>query len=367
MRLPSRQTLLKKSKGGVQSSLDVLRALQAHSTFTHAAACAFFLFLSLPPGMLALVSLIGMIPIEAWTEATTTETLELFYSGLTYIVPTEMVRFVGIGFEVHLHAALIELQSLSSVRVSDQLTEFLSANLPEDLAAALNRISGNILGNPRSGFLTISFLTILWSASGATRATMRALSTVYEVKHRSIIGRNFLSLVLTVGFIVTWTVTLALLPVSNTFANVVVDYFGWDQGVKIAWSVFNWSIGAGVLLGSVFFMNRFGPDVQLRLRALLPGSLLSVLLWVILSAALGKWMEQSWLEYNATYGTLAAIIAVLLWCYLMSIGLLLGAEFNTAVLRVRTYGIEGSGMELEEATRAAVESEIVTEVGVPKE
>lgn len=338
--------------------LRYLQAVQEHNLFTHAAAVAFFLFLSLPPALLALVSLIGLIPIEDWTEATTFELIEWGYWCLGLIMPADQLECLGLGYEIRFQPTLMELDNLSSVHVNARLGELLEERVHEDVADSLSGIIENILGNPRRGLLTVSFLTILWSASGVTRAAMRAMSAIYEVKHRSLLGRNALSLLLTVGFLATWTLALALLPVSNTLGRVVVNYFGFDQGVHLLWSSANWAIGALILLVSVLSLNRFGPDVELRVRALLPGSLLSVALWVLLTQALGRWLENSWGNYNATYGALASIIVLLLWCYLMAIGLLLGAELNTAILRFRQRGLAGDEGDLHEATREAVEAEL---------
>lgn|GEM_PF-2052843 len=350
--------LLRLLRASLRVVQDFLRAIQEHALFTHAAAVAFFLFLSLPPCLLALVSLVGLVPIDEWTERTTYELFAGLYSVLGQVLPEGVVDCLGLGVELRFQPALHELEGLSSVRVQTEISSRLHEVLPPGVAKDLDGIVANVLGNPRKDLLTVSFLTILWSASGVTRAAMRALSTIYEVRYRSLIGRNALSLVLTVGFLATWTVVLALLPLSGTLAVIAGRYFGLDSSVEETWRAVNWFIGGGMLLFSVLLLNRLGPDVELRLRALLPGSLASVGLWVLLTRVLADWLGTSWQSYNSTYGTLAAIIVLLLWCYLMSIGFLLGAELNTAILRLRRRGLEAAGEDLRAATRDAVEAEV---------
>ncbi len=353
------QFLKLKIRGIYRALLDILFSVQDHNLFTHAAACAFFLFLSLPPALLALVTLVGMIPIEAWTESTTIEVIEWITWAAGFLLPQEIVSCLGLGFEIRFYPDLLQLQDMSAVRVQSQVSEFLGGRVPQDLADSLEAIAKNILDNPRRGLLTVSFLVIVWSASGVTRAAMRAMSAIYEVRYRSMVGRNALSLALTIGFLISWTVIFALLPVSRTLSHLVVDYFGLDQGVGIVWSGINWGIGALMLLLSVLGLNRLGPDVQLRVWALLPGSIFTVLSWVLMTGAMGTWMTESWEHYDATYGVLAVIIVLLLWCYLMALGLLLGAELNTTILRLRARGLEAAGKDHRQATRAAVETEIV--------
>ncbi len=343
--------------------LDYWRAAEQHSLFTHAAASAFFLFLSLPPALLSLVALIGMIPIEQWTEGTTESLLEGLRSFVEWYAPAETAQAVSTALELRMAPLLAGLQDLTTVALVQRIQELFDRTMPPDLARAVGAITANILGNPKPSLVTASFLVILWSSSGATRAAMRALGTIYEVRRRSWFVRNALALGLTVGLLLMWTLIIAILPVSNALAAGLVNYLGLDAGVMIGWSAFNWCIGGLLLFATVLSLNRLGPDVSLRLRAVLPGSLLTLVLWITLSWGLGAWMERSWHKYNATYGTLAGVIVLLLWSYMISLGLLLGAELNTAILRWKARAWNaGLEFDLEAATRAAVEREAVEDL-----
>jgi membrane protein len=202
-------------------------------------------------------------------------------------------------------------------------------------------------------------VTILWSAGGAARSAMCALGTIYEVKVRAWFSRSVVSFGLTVAFLLCWSLCLLLIPISNTVARVAVGYFGWDHGVLIVWGLVDWTLAGSLVFASILCLNRFGPDVPLRLQALVPGSLVTLGLWITMTFGLSKWMEYSWANYNTTYGALSVVIVLLLWCYLLSIGLLLGAEINTAILRLRSGGLEAAGKgDLHEAIRDAVEKQI---------
>lgn len=335
---------------------DFAGALERHALFTHAAATAFFLFVSLPPALLALVSLIGLVPIEEWSEATSAQLLEEGRALLARIASPTTALALGNLLELHLRPFLTLLQDLSPERLVAHIGTFLGRTMPSDLARTTTGIAENILGKPHPGLLTLSFIVILWSASGATRAAMRALTVIYEVRSRMWISRKTISVLLTVGFLVVWTLTVALLPISDGLADVLVSYFGLDEGLRLLWSALDWCVGALVLLATALLMSRFGPDVSLRIRTLLPGCLLTVTLWVLLTYLLGQWVESRWTSFNATYGTLSVVIALLLWCYLISLGLLLGAELNTAllVLRARLRG-EPEDSDGRELARRAVE------------
>jgi membrane protein len=340
--------------------LDLIHAIERHSLFTHAASTAFYVFLSLPPALLSLVVLVGMIPIERWSEDSTRTFLEALFAICEWIAPSDSSQGMGVALEMRLAPLLSGLQDMTTPGLVQHIEDFLERTLPPDMARAIGGVTSNVLGNPKPSLLTASFFVILWSSSGATRSAMRALGAIYEVRRRSWFVRNAIGLGLTVGFLLTWTLLIAVLPISNALAIGVVRYLGLDAGVLIGWSTVNWCVGGGLLFLSVLTLSRFGPDASLRLRALVPGTLLTLCLWIALTYALGQWMERSWSKYNATYGALAGVIVLLLWCYTLSLGLLLGAELNTAILRWRRRAWDaGPEDDVSRATRAAVEGEVV--------
>jgi len=356
MKLPTLPPLVRQL---ISPPRDMLRAIGEHDLFLNAAGSAFFLFLSIPPALLTLVALVGMVPIEEWSRTVSEEFFEWMYIALEWWVPPEAVQLYGLGLEMRLAPVVGSLSGLTPEAVVRELNELVRSTLPPDVAKSVVSLVEDIVGRPQGGLLTIGFITIIWSASGATRSAMRSLSRIYEARPRSWFLRNSLSLLLTFGFLLVWIVSLALLPLSEALSQFVVDYFGLDQGVRLLWSKLNAATGAAVLFMAVLFFHRAGPDVPLRFRALVPGSLLTVGLWVGLSYALGRWMERSWGNYSATYGTLAVVIVLLLWCYLICIGLLLGGELNTAVLRLRRLGLaRAGGLEVRRATRLALVGEI---------
>ena len=338
---------------------EFVQSIAEHELLMNAAASAFFLFLSIPPSLLAMVSAVSMIPIDRWTQSTSLQLYSWFATGMGWLLPARAVDALGMGIGLRLYGDLNALQGLDVSRVLELLEDLLAQTMPADLVGSAMVVLEDILDSPQPGLLTASFAMILWSAGGATRSFMRALSSIYQVRARSLVARSAVSLGLTIGFLFVWAMTVALIPVSNTMAHLVVEYFGLDQGVLIAWSGANWIVGGAVVFGSVLFLNRFGPDVPLRIYALIPGSLLAIGLCLASSYGLGKWMEHSWSTYNSTYGALAVVIVLLIWCYLMAIGILMGAEVNTAILRLRRSGLEHAGdSDLEEATRVAVEDQI---------
>lgn len=317
---------------GVRAGLETL---ERHAIFSHAAATAFFLFFAIPPAVLALVALLGMLPIERLTALTSDQALSWLHGRLEAVFPPETATVVGRMLERAIGPWIERLHESSRVDLTRAIVDGLSSHLPPDAAAALGRLVRDVLERPRPGLLTAGFAGILWSASGATRAMMRALDAVYEVRKRGFLGRALVSVLLTLGILLGASLSLTVLPLGNTIAEAVCDAFDLPPLVRAAWGLVNWGLGILVLAGIVCLILRFGPNARQRIGLVTPGGLLTVVLWVLLSLAMEAWVQLGWERTNATYGTLAAVIVLLLWCYLASLALLLGAELNRVRLARR--------------------------------
>lgn len=305
-----------------------LKGVEEHALFSHAAATGFFLFFSIAPAVLALVALAGLVPFEAWLDLLADEgrgwLLARIQAGLEPETAAVAVRVAD-------NALAPWFERLAASRegsLAAQLQGLLEQNLPASASAALGQFVADVLETPRPGLMTFGFVMLWWSASGATRTAMRALNAIYEVQRHPFLQRTALSLGLTLAILVGASFTLTALPLGNSVALAVVEFFDLSVWVLSTWAAINWLAGLGFMLAVVCLLLRFGPNARQRLRWVTPGACLTVLLWVLLGQGLRAWTSMGWERTNATYGTLAAVIVLLLWCYLVSATLLLGAEVN---------------------------------------
>lgn len=319
---------LERLRGARVQARGFLVGIEEHALFSHAAATGFFLFFAIAPAVLALVALAGFVPFEAWFSVLAHEgrawLLEHIQEGLDPRTGAVAARLADNALAPWFE----RLEAAREVTLSRQIQGLLEQHLPPSAALALGQFVGDVLDSPRPGLLTFGFVALLWSASGATRTAMRALNAIYEVRRHALVRRVLVSLGLTLAILLGSSITLTALPLGNAVAQGVVDFFDLPIWVRALWGLVNWLVGLAFMLGVVCALLRFGPNARQRARWVLPGATLTVALWAALGVGLRLWTTMGWERTNATYGTLASVIVLLLWCYLVCASLLLGAEVN---------------------------------------
>lgn len=256
-----------------------------HRVVAIAAGAAFYGMLALPPALAAAVALYGL-----------------------FADATDIERLVG-RLDGVLPSAVIDI-------VREQLQR-LVAQQPRALSLAF------------LGSLAVS----LWSANRASKVVIDALNLVYgERERRGFLQLNATSLVLTLGALL-----FALLAVALT---VVVPAISRNAGLE---GVVDFAVAAGrwaVLLLAIWLalalLYHFAPDrTHPRWRWTTAGSAIAAVLWLV-SSVLFAWYASRFGTYDQTYGSLSAIVVLMIWLWLGMVAVLLGAEVDAEMERERS-------------------------------
>jgi len=168
----------------------------------------------------------------------------------------------------------------------------------------------------------------LWSANAGVKAVVDALNIAYGVKERrGFIKLNLVSLALTVGGIVVLLLAIAGVVVMP----IALSYWPFGDLNKSALTWLRWPALLVLLLFGLALLYRFGPDLDnARFRWISPGAALAAFAWLTGSFLL-SWYLRSFADYDATYGSLGAAIALMMWMWMSAIVVLLGAELNAEI------------------------------------
>lgn len=253
---------------------------------TYASALAFQLFFSLFPFLLFLIALIGVLDAQPF--------FDWLHEQAVLVLPHEALGLVD--------PVIAQLQT------------------------------------QQAGLFSLGILLALWTASAAVRSTMAAMNRAYGVED----GRPAwklvpLSLLYTVAIAAALLLAAALMVLGPQAMNWLAQRVGLESVVVTLWAWLRWPLAVLMLTAVVAAVYYLAPDVKQEFRFITPGSLLAVLVWIGASLGFGYY-AQNFADYNATYGSIGAIIVFLLYLYISSAVLLFGAELNAVIEHLANEG-----------------------------
>jgi membrane protein len=197
--------------------------------------------------------------------------------------------------------------------------------------------------------LVISILLSLWSASKGTSAMFEGVNIAYHEKdERGFIMKKAIILLFTLGIIVAGLISIAFVVAFPAF----IDSLGLPPVLKTILGLLRWVILAGIVYFVLEMIYKVAPNRGSDFRWLNPGAIAATVMWIGGSLLFTLYVNNFG-EYDATYGSIAAVIILLLWFYLTGFIIMLGAEINAETLPDRhvasmvgtgePLGISGSG------------------------
>lgn len=189
---------------------------------------------------------------------------------------------------------------------------------------------------PQKGLLSFGAIMALWLASQGVRAIMAAMNVAYDTAESRPAWKLYpLSLLYTTGIAFLLLFAASLLIVGLQAMQWLAQLVGLEQLFVSLWAWLRLPAALLVLSLVIAFVYYAAPNVAHRFRLLTPGSILSVIIW--LAASLGfSFYVQNFGNYNVMYGSIGAVIVLLLYIYLSAATLLFGAEVNAVIERATT-------------------------------
>ncbi len=265
-----------------------------------------------------------------------------------------------------LFPALIAMVSLLGLfgdprTTTSSLTEIITSIGPESAAQTFEGPIRSVVSNQSAAGFAFVFglLVALWSASGYIGAFIRASNLIYETAE----GRPFwklrpLQLAVTLAMVVAMALLALGLVLTGPIVEAVADPVGLSGTAVDVWSIAKWPVMVAVFVLMVDLLYYAAPNAKLRgFRWVTPGCLVAMAAWALASAAFATYVANFG-SYDKTYGTLAGLVALLVWLWITNLAILFGHQLNAERER---------SAEIEEGTPRA-EREIQLEPRVePKE
>jgi membrane protein len=250
--------------------------------------------------------------------------------------------------------------TFSSPELADQVLGYFREVTPQQVYEIIDSYLHDIIaGNrPAPGLFSVGLVIALWSASGAFAALINALNKAYDVEEtRPFWKVRGIALLMTLGLSVMIIVGVLLLVAGPPIGRGIADLLGLGEVFTLVWNVVQWPVALSLMVITVALLYYFAPDAGQPFRWITPGGLIGVLLWV-LASVIFRFYVSNFGSYDATYGSIGAVIVLLLYLYISSLTILFGAELNATLVRLKE---EISGEQVLDAEPAGEKPDILEE------
>jgi membrane protein len=212
------------------------------------------------------------------------------------------------------------------------LFTYVQLALPPMAYDVLVRTLGEITRNTVAGKATFGLLLALYSGSAGMTQLMSTLNAVYQVRERrSWVRVHLTSLGLTLAMSALIIAALFLVLAGGHIVASMGQVLGLNAAAYVAAKVLPWACALGFVISAFAVVYYFAPDVEEQhWYWITPGSVTGVALWAIASAALRGYLHF-FDSYSRTYGSLGAVIILMLWFYVTGLAVLLGGQINATI------------------------------------
>jgi len=248
--------------------------------FTRAAALAYYYFFALFPALLFLTALVGLLPVPG---------------------------------------------------LMDRLLADLARVLPGESAALVTRTLAQTLAGASTRLLSLGVIGALWGASAGMLSVMDALNVAQRITDpRAWWTRRLVAVLLTLGLALFTLIALILVIFGERIGEMVAAAVGLGLAFTLAWTALQWPVVIACLLLGLLLVYHVAPAARRPLGWLAPGAVCAMVSWLAVSFGFRVYVSHV-RSYDATYGSIGGVILLMLWFYLSSLTLLIGAEINALI------------------------------------
>ena len=217
--------------------------------------------------------------------------------------------------------------------ISDNLAKVAPGPAKEILTGALQGLQN---GGGAGLLFIIALAGAIWAASGYISAFMDASNAIYDIEEGRPIWKKLpLRIAITIVMLVLLAISALAVVLTGPLAQQAGKLVGVGSAAVTIWDIAKWPILVLIVAFMFAVLYYSAPNVkQPGLKAVMPGGILAVIVWIIASAAFAFYVANFG-SYNKTYGALGGVIVFLVWLWLTNIAILLGAEFNAERARTR--------------------------------
>lgn len=212
------------------------------------------------------------------------------------------------------------------------LFNYLAQVMPSSAFQLIDSTMWEVSHASGAGKLSFGILAALWAASNGMGAMTQALNTAYDVKEtRPWWKQRVVAVGLTIALSVLIIGAVVVVFGGSKIAEHLAASYGFGSVFVLTWKILQWPVALGFMLLSFALIYYLAPDLRDQdWKWITPGSTIGVALWLLVSFAFKGYLHF-FDSYSKTYGSLGAVIVLMLWLYLTGLAVLIGGEINSEI------------------------------------
>jgi len=215
--------------------------------------------------------------------------------------------------------------------VQDLLMKALASAMPEPAMKLVGDTLADVVAGRSGGLLSVGILASIWAASSGVSALIGTLNTTLGVKERRPFWKvRLVAIALTVALSLLVAGGAVLIMFGDKFSVLVTRLLGFGGTFALISRLAQYVVGIACLVVGIDIIYYFGPSVRSRWRWLTVGTAFTVAAFIIVSFMLSLYLRFA-PSYSATYGSLGAVVVLMLWLYLMGLMILVGREIDREI------------------------------------
>jgi membrane protein len=289
-------------------------------------------------GGVPVTALVKCVLSKAWADDCLGKAAQLSYAFLFALFPFLLFLTTLLGY-------------LPLPNLMEQILALLAAVLPGEVLHLIQDNIRTLVTTQHGGLLSFGIFAALWTAASALRVIIATANRAYGVQDRRPFWKVWgLALLFTLGLPLFLLASMSLLVFGPQLGGWMAAQIGLGALFQGLWNMLRWLVILVLLLVAMAPVYAWAPDVAHAWRWITPGAVFAILATLLTSLGFSSYVTHFG-SYDATYGSLGAVMVLLTWMYLTGLFLLVGGEINAAIAQASPEGKTSGEHALGEPTR----------------
>jgi len=213
----------------------------------------------------------------------------------------------------------------------DMVMELIASLAPQQMVDIINDNIYQLLNRQDGGLLSFGIIGTLWAASNGINALTRAFNKANSIeKDRTFLLGRLISIVLTVAMVAVIVIAF-LLPIYGRMIGVyILTFFGLSDDFLAVWDTMRWVVSSVIVFIVLLALYTLAPNIRLKIRNVVWGALFSTVFWQLTSLGFSYYVNTIG-NYDTMYGSLGAVIVMMIWFYISGIIIITGGVLNAFI------------------------------------